>query len=70
MKKGSAAEAAIKYDVFISYTAEDVAIASDLRKKLEDRGLTCFMAERIPTRTVNQRQSNGELVASNCILMV
>lgn len=39
-----------KYDVFISYSTIDTSIANELRKSIENEGLSCFMSEKdIPT---------------------
>ena len=36
----------LEFDVFISYTASDAAIADELRNDLKKNGLKCFMAEK------------------------
>jgi hypothetical protein len=36
----------LSFDVFISYTAGDSAIADELRTELQQSGLKCFMAEK------------------------
>jgi hypothetical protein len=38
--------AEFKYDLFISYSIQDLPIATELRKGFEEHGLACFMAEK------------------------
>ena len=34
------------HDIFISYSSQDLSMAKDICQKLEETGLTCWMAPR------------------------
>ena len=36
----------MNYDIFISYSSQDLSLSMDICKKLEETGLTCWMAPR------------------------
>ena len=60
-----------KFDVFISYTAGDAAIADELRNDLEKNGLKCFMSEKdIQVATEWQESIRAALIGSKRVLVL
>ena len=61
----------LEFDVFISYTAGDAAIANELRNDLEKNGLKCFMAEKdIQVATEWQESIRAALIGSKRVLVL
>ena len=60
-----------QFDVFISYTAGDSAIADELRSDLEKNGLKCFMAAKdIQVATEWQDAIRAALIGSKRVLVL
>jgi TIR domain len=60
-----------KYDVFISYTAGDSALATELKSDFEHQGWKCFMAEKdIPVAAEWQDTIRTALLGSQRILIL
>jgi len=61
----------LAFDIFISYAADDSAIARELQSDLEIKGLRCFMAEKdIPVATEWQDSIRAALTGSKRILVL
>lgn len=59
------------YDIFLSYSTDDTAIANELYSSLTSKGLRCFMAERdIPVAAQWDEKIRSALLTSKNILLL